>query len=299
MTKVAVVVNPSKFDDVAAERAALDKVCEEHGLNRPLWFETSEEDPGCGQTREALAAGADVVCAFGGDGTVRAVAEVLAGGDVPLGLLPGGTGNQLAHAMDLATDDASEAMTTVVTGRDRRIDVGALKADGGDEQVFLVMAGMGLDAETMDRTDERLKARVGWLAYILGALKAAAGNGFSARVSLEDGSEIHRRVRAVIVGNSGQLRGGLELMPDAELDDGVLDVAVVSPRGLVGWGAALLTLATAGRKGHRSLDRRQSASVRVRADKPTMAQLDGDPIGDHHELEVRVREGALLVRVPA
>lgn len=298
MTKVAVVVNPSKFDDVDKQRAVLNEVCERHGLDRPLWFETTEEDPGKGQTQEALTQGADVVCAFGGDGTVRAVGEALAGGEVPLGLLPGGTGNQLAHAMDLATDDAAEAMETVVTGRDRRIDVGVLRADGGDEQVFLVMAGMGLDAETMDQTDEKLKARVGWPAYILGGLRAAAGGGFSARVELADGQALKRRVRAVIVGNSGQLRGGLELMPDAELDDGLLDVAVVSPRGLLGWGQALLTLATGGRKGRKNLDRRQAEQVRVRAEKPTMAELDGDPIGDCRVLDLTIRAGALLVRVP-
>lgn len=299
MTKIAVVVNPSKFDDVAKQREILDAVCAEHGLDRPLWFETTEDDPGHGQTREALAQGADVVCAFGGDGTVRAVGEALAGGAVPLGLLPGGTGNQLAHALDLATDDAAEAMATVVTGTDRPIDVCVMKADGGEEQVFLVMAGMGLDAETMDNTDDRLKARVGWPAYILGALRAAAGRGFGVRISVEGGAELRRRrARAVIVGNSGQLRGGLQLMPDAVLDDGRLDVAVVSPRGLLGWAQTLLTVATAGRRGHRHLERVQGARVRVRADEPTMTELDGDVIGNHHEIEVSVRPGALLVRVP-
>ncbi|ACZ32229.1 diacylglycerol kinase catalytic region [Xylanimonas cellulosilytica DSM 15894] len=296
MTRVAVVVNPTKFDDVDAARRTITEVCARHGVDDPLWIETTEDDPGSGQTREALAQGADVVCAFGGDGTVRAVGEVLAGGDVPLGLLPGGTGNLLARALDLPVDDAAEAMDVVLGGREERIDVGVLRADGEDERVFLVMAGMGLDAEMMDRTDDRLKAAVGWVAYAVGGLRAVLEGGFGVHLQLAGGPVVRRRVRAVVVGNSGRLQGGLALMPEARLDDGLLDVAVVAPRGVVGWVRALATLVTAGR-GHRSLDRSQAPAVRMRADAPTQTQLDGDPVGAYRELEVRVRPGALRVKV--
>lgn len=298
MKRVAIIANPAKLEDLDAERRALDEVCASHGLDRPLWIETTEEDPGGGQTREALEQGADLVCAFGGDGTVRAVAEVLAGSDVPLGLLPGGTGNLLARALELTVDDAAEAMDVVLGGREVVIDVGVLRADGEEERVFLVMAGMGLDAEMMDRTDERLKAAVGWVAYVVGGLRAAGGGGFRARVQIAGGPVVRRRARAIVIGNSGSLQGGLELMPDAQLDDGLLDVAVVAPRGLIGWVQTLATVVTAGRRGHRHLERHQAPAVRVRADTPTAAQLDGDPIGDYRELEVRVRAGALRVRVP-
>jgi diacylglycerol kinase (ATP) len=297
VTRVAVVANPAKLDDPAKARAAIDDVCARHGVDAPLWFETTPEDPGGGQTRDALAQGADLVCALGGDGTVRAVGEVLAGGDVPLGLLPGGTGNLLARALELVPDDVVEAMEVALTGREIRLDVGTLQVDGGEEQVFLVMAGMGLDAEMMDRTDERLKAAVGWVAYVLGGVRAAAGGGFTARVQVAGGPVVRRSAQAVVVGNSGRLQGGLELMPEARLDDGLLDVAVVAPHGVLGWLRTIATVATAGRA-HRHLDRHQAPAVRVRAGRPTQAQLDGDPIGEHRELEARVRPAALRVRVP-
>lgn len=296
MTLVAIVANPAKQEVVDA-RPGLERVCKEHGLEPPLWFETTPDDPGSGQTREALEQGADLVCAFGGDGTVRAVAEVLAGGDVPLGLLPGGTGNLLARALSLTSDDPEAAMQVVLDGRDERIDVGALRFDGDDdEHVFLVMAGVGLDAETMVRTDERLKAVVGWPAYILGGMRAALGRGFTAHVQVQGGPPVRRTTRAVVIGNSGRLQGGVELMPDARLDDGLLDVAVVAPRGLVGWVRTLATVLTSG-PGHRHLDRHQGPAVRVRTERPTATQLDGDPVGAHRTIEARVRPGALTVRV--
>lgn len=296
MTRVAVIVNPSKFQDVDTERRALEEVCARHGLEAPLWIETTEEDPGGGQAREALDQGADLVCAFGGDGTVRAVGEVLAGSDVPLGLLPGGTGNLLARTLGLAVDDVQEALEVALGDHEVTIDVGVLRADGEEERVFLVMAGMGLDAQMMDNTDERLKAAVGWVAYIVGGVRSLVGGGFGARVKVDGGPVLRRRARAIVIGNSGQLQGGLELMPEAVLDDGLLDVAIVAPRGIAGWTQALFTLVTAG-PGHRHLDRHQAKTVRVRADKATTAQLDGDPIGDYRELEVTVRRHALRVRV--
>ena len=216
---------------------------------------------------------------------------------MPLGLLPGGTGNLLARALGLDVEDAAGAMEIVLGGREEQIDVGVLRADGGEEHVFLVMAGMGLDAEMMGRTDERLKAAVGWVAYLTGGLRALAEGGFGAWVQLAGGPAVRRYARSVVVGNSGRLVGGLDLMPDARLDDGLLDIAVVAPRGVRGWVHALVALAS-GRRGKRDLDRRQAPVVRVRAAEPTQAQLDGDPIGAFRELEVRVNPGALRVLVP-
>ncbi|MGN8244916.1 diacylglycerol/lipid kinase family protein [Cellulomonas soli] len=297
MNRAAIVANPSKLDDPAATRQVVERVCTRHGWSTPLWIDTTEEDPGGGQAREALAEGVDLVCALGGDGTVRAVAEVLAGGEVPLGLLPAGTGNLLARALELAPDDLEAAVELALTGRTARIDVGALRADGAsDEHVFLVMAGMGLDAETMSGTDERLKGVLGWPAYVLSGLRAAAGRGFTAHVQPEHGTTVRRHVRAVLIGNSGRLQGGIELLPEASLDDGLLDVAVVSPRGPFGWARTIATVLTRGR-GNRQLARLQGAAFRVVADRPTATQLDGDPIGVHRRLECRVRPGALLVRV--
>ena len=107
----AVVVNPSKADDPSEHRRTVTEALAAAGLAEPLWFETTEEDPGHGQCAQALADGADLVLACGGDGTVRACAAALAGRDVPLGLLPPGPGNLLAR--NLAIPPAPQAARPV------------------------------------------------------------------------------------------------------------------------------------------------------------------------------------------
>lgn len=296
----AIIVNPTKFEDVAVVRALFERVCAQLGWAEPLWLLTTQEDPGAGQAQQALDAGADVVLACGGDGTVRHVGHVLAHSGVALGLLPAGTGNLLARNLDLDLSNLEYAMRHALTGDDRRIDVGRVVVDAGSqEQTFLVMAGLGFDAAIMKGAPESLKARFGPVAYVVSGVRALRGR--RAKVSLGvDGEPAQlRRVRSVVVGNCGRLLGGLVLMPDAKVDDGRLDVVALAPRGVAGWGAVGLRLMTRRRSGHPRVERWTARTVTVESPSPQLAQLDGDPIGEVRVLQVRVDPGALQVRVPA
>ena len=93
----AVVANPTKIEPNTRQR--IEAVCTGLGWAEPLWLETTVEDPGTGQAKLAIEKGADVVLACGGDGTVRSVAEALAGTGVAMGLVPAGTGNLLARTV--------------------------------------------------------------------------------------------------------------------------------------------------------------------------------------------------------
>lgn len=298
MAQVAIVMNPTKFRDLTAVRRSVARACARHGWPDAVWYETTAADPGTGQARRALEDGATLVCSLGGDGTVRAVAEALAGDDVPLGLLPGGTGNLLARNLRLPLGNLDDALDVALAGADRLIDVGRVRFDEGPESVFLVMIGMGLDAQTVG-ADEGAKKRLGHLAYVLAGLRALAGPGF--RLVLEgDGTACRQRhARAVVVGNCGELTGGVALLPDAAVDDGALDVVVVSPRGIVGWSAVLFDILTRHHRGHPALQRFTGASFTARTAKPVEAEIDGDVTGPRSRLAVRIQPCALRVRVPA
>lgn len=296
----AVVINPTRFDDIPTLQAEITAVCTELGWAEPLWLETTAEDPGLGQAKAALAAGADVVLACGGDGTIRNVAQVLAGSGTALGLLPAGTGNLLARNLAVQLGDPVAAARAALSGENRPVDVGRVTIDGGtEEQVFLVMAGMGFDAAIMAGAQAAWKARVGPLAYFISGIRELKGPQLRIGLAMDEQPELRRRVRTVVVGNCGKLLAGLVLMPAARVDDGLLDVVAIAPKGIIGWVAVAARVMTRRRSGHPRVEHWQGGTVTITADGPQQAQLDGDPVGEAQVLRMRIDQGALLVRVPA
>lgn len=295
--RLAVIVNPGNFDDVDVPRAEIFEKCQEAGLEEPLWFESDKKDQGCGKAKEAIEQGATVVAALGGDGTVRGVASALLGSNVALGILPGGTGNLLARNLKIPVDDLAEALQIVIDGRDHHIDVGRVQFDHDDEELFLVMAGMGLDGETMAKANKTVKSALGWPAYVASGVAGMFHAGFGASLSTPDQPPVRQRAASVIVGNCGTLTGGIELMPDARLDDGKLDAVVVSPHGIFGWAAVLAAVVSRDRVGQRRLVRRVSHTITVTCHDPVEAQLDGDAVGRRSRIRARVEPKALKVRI--
>ena len=299
----AIIVNPTKFDNIAAVQAQVVKGCMAAGWDRPLWVETTAQDPGAGQARQAVEDGATLICPLGGDGTVRAVASALVGTETPLGLLPGGTGNLLARNLGLPVDNLDDALKVALTGQNKRVDVGRLTVDhsGEDENVeehiFLIMAGLGFDAAIMADAPERLKNTVGPLAYTFSAAKNLRGPQFKVSIKIDDDAEFSRRTRTVVIGNCGKLTGGLVLMPEAQVDDGWLDAVILSPAGVVGWVAVAGRLISKKRKGHKRVDHHRLKSAAIRSDRPQEVQIDGDTIGQARALSVTVDPLALVVRV--
>lgn len=325
---VAFVANPSK-PDVPALRAAVYKAASERYLPEPVWLETTVEDPGVGQAREAVAMGADIVIAVGGDGTVRAVAEALAGTGVPMGLMPLGTGNLLARNLDIPLNDPIAAMGVAIDGEDKPIDVGWLKvlryesqmdddiAEAADDMpadtdrprdhVFLVIAGLGFDAQMVADADEDLKAKVGWMAYFVAGARHLNGRRLRLRVRMDDKPAETVRVRSMLIGNCGKLPGGITLLPDAVIDDGELDIALIDTRGgIAGWAQLFGEVALQGIGARNDLpgkigriDHTRAKRVHLAAGVPEPVQVDGDIVGRATEVEARVDRKALVVRVPA
>lgn len=307
--KIVVVVNPTKVD-IAEARDVLEAAAADAGVEMPTLVETTEEDPGFGQTRRAVRDGAGLVCALGGDGTVRAVAQQLVGSGVPLGLLPGGTGNLLARNLGLPIDSLADAVAAALTGQDRTIDVGWLVVDPDDSQLtgslrtdvgnvhcFTVMAGAGFDAQIMADAPETVKDKLGWVAYVASGGKHLRDDPFTLDLEVDGRSTTAGQVRSIVVGNCGELTGGMVLLPDAQVDDALLDVATVSPDNLAQWiGLASRVLGRRG-DGPTSLQRDQGRDLTARLDPPQLCEVDGDVLTEAGLLRFVVQPSCLIVRV--
>ena len=314
----AVIYNPIKVN-LKNLKATVKLAESQAGWSKSMWFGTSVLDPGGEATNQALAEGADVVLAAGGDGTIRAVAQSLRGTGVPLAILPSGTGNLLARNMSLRLDNLAVSVDTAFSGQARAIDVGVVEAERADgsrsSHVFLVMAGLGLDAQMAANTNAMLKARVGWIAYIHAIARAARDNNHvKVRYSVDGGPQASATVNTVIVGNCGQLPGGIQLLPEAVIDDGIFDIVAFRPSGFVGWVQIYVKLvwenrvlrrSTVGRRiismsrEVRALRYLRGSNLTLRLEHPEEFELDGDSFGEAIALKAHVDPLALHVMVPA
>jgi YegS/Rv2252/BmrU family lipid kinase len=292
VSRAAVIVNPAKLGDVARFRGQVRAAMAERGWGEPMWLATTPDDPGEGQARTAVKDGADLVVACGGDGTVTACAAGLAGSRTPMAVVPAGTGNLLARNLGLPLD-VRGALEVALAGVNRELDVGV--ANG---RPFLVMAGLGLDAQMLGSTSEPLKKRLGWVAYVVAGLRHLRDRPMRVTLRADGGPPERRRASAVIAGNVGRLQGGLTLLPGAAPDDGLLDVVVLTATGWAGWLAVLAQVAL--RRGAGGpVTRGAFRELRIDADREYPWELDGELMGSTRQLAVAIRPERLLVRVPA
>lgn len=291
MSRAAVVLNPTKVEDEEAFRKSVREVMETHGWDEPLWLTTTPEDPGRGQARSAVAARVNLVLACGGDGTVTACAEGVTATGVPLAIIPMGTGNLLARNIGLPMG-LDEALAIALGSVQQAIDVGRVNGT-----LFVVMAGLGLDARMLDDTSDTLKKRIGWLAYAISAVRHLGDRPMRVTIGADGGRRRRLRATAVIVGNVGWLRGGLPLLPDARPDDGMLDAVVLVAGGLLGWLKVIAHIVLR-RPAPDGVYRVQFSKLQVTLAQQEPWELDGELMGSTRQLTVEAQPGALLLRLP-
>lgn len=288
--RVAVIVNPSagggRAERILAEATA---ALERRGMLARV-ERTSDLEHAAELARVAAAEG-EVAAALGGDGLVGTVAGALSGTEGVLGILPGGRGNDFARVLGIPSEPVA-AVEVLANGTERDLDLG--EADG---RPFCCIASCGFDSEANRIANEARVIR-GNLVYLYAALRALAGWRPATFTVEIDGERETFTGYNVAVANSKAYGGGMFVAPDAELDDGVLDVIALTKVGKLRF---LMSFPDVFRGRHTRRPEvlcRRGREVSISADRPFTVYADGDPIGEL-PLVVRARPAAVRAVVPA
>ena len=289
--RVAVIFNPvSGTLDPALRRKRLEQLAVDAGLTCELG-ETDVELGARPLAERAVADGIKRLIVSGGDGSVAEAADVVAGTDVVLGVVPGGTGNLLAVNLGLPNDPAA-AFKAATSGQVRSIDVG--RANG---RVFLLVAGIGADARMVRDADRDLKRRWGVLAYAIAVFKNLGRPLNRYRITV-DGETFTRRAQSVMVGNLGKITAGLELIPGADPTDGILEVTILRARSVWDLSQLLLRTLLGQRQSDNLTEIRRGRQITIETEQAQPAELDGNHLGSTRRLEITVEPAALKIATP-
>jgi YegS/Rv2252/BmrU family lipid kinase len=296
---VCLIVNPAAGGSKAGRLAPeVERVLREQGLTVRR-ADTRDLDHARSLACEAARAG-EIVVALSGDGMIGAIADALQ--TVPgasLGMIPGGRGNDLVRVLGIA-EDPLQACATIAHGVALEMDLGEVfdAKQGGSGHAFVGIASAGFDSDA-NRIANEAPAWLGGLVYPYGALRALlAWHPASFEIELDPPGERHAfSGYTVAVANSKAYGGGMMMAPDAQLDDGLLDVITVAPANKLRFLADLPKVFKGTHVRLPSVRVFRAREVEISADRPFTMYADGDPIGT---LPVRVRAvpGAISVLVP-
>ncbi len=242
--------------------------------------------------KAARARGPSIVFAWGGDGTINEIATELAFGDVPLGIVPAGSGNGLA--LELGVDaNPARAITHALSAERRAIDVGEL---GG--RLFVNIAGIGFDAHVASRFNGPGNVRRGFARYVSISGRALLTYK-AAQYTITTGGTRVKVGRGVVVtiANSPQFGNGARIAPGALVDDGLLDLVVVDERSRSRTVCGLPRLFNGTVERMRGCSIRRIREATIQSEQPMIFHVDGEPVQGGTELRVRVHPGALRIAV--
>lgn len=291
MPKVAVVLHKKKVPAKARAkvRAALDAA----GVTDPIWYEVPKSRKARKVAKKAVKEGAEVIIAWGGDGTVQRCVDAVAGKDVALAIIPAGTSNLLATALDIP-EAAEDALQVALTGGRRTMDTGSVNGEH-----FAVVAGAGLDALLVADADSELKGRIGRAAYVYSGIKNLAMAAFEVDVHV-DGERVFRGAcTTVLVANIREAVGGIELSEESRPDDGIVEIGLITAEGPL----QLIRTAARALVGNAEdspyVRTERGASVVIQFGEAVVYELDGGEREPTRMLKVKVHPKSLTVCVPA
>jgi YegS/Rv2252/BmrU family lipid kinase len=284
-----VLVNPSAGGGRALKRlplalAELGRLGAAHRVVETRGLEHAREQAG------VAAEAGENVAALGGDGLLREVACALCRTDSSMAILPGGRGNDLARVLGIPTDPTAAARIAV-EGKDRMIDMA--KVDGNP---YLGIASFGFDSDA-NRIANDAKVVRGNLVYVYAALRALISYKPARFTVSVDGERHEMDGHSVAIANSRAYGGGMFMAPDAELDDGALDVVMIERSSRLRLLRSLPKVFKGTHVDDPGVRVRRGALVEVAADRPFDIYADGDPVGSV-PATVTVDQRCLRVIVP-
>ncbi len=249
--------------------------------------------------REGVESRAELVIAWGGDGTVNGAASAVVGSGIPFAIVPGGSGNGLARDLSIPFDPAA-AFEIAASGQQRPIDAGDLHGS-----LFFNVAGIGFDARIAGRlaAPGARRGLIGYLIATVSELRAYQPGHYSIRNAFDvDGNAhmadiVEHPALFIALANSRQYGSGAQIAPSALLDDGMIEIVVVEPQSAmrIMWQVPAFFRGTL-REGP-GLLMRSAASMEVSSVEPIRFHVDGEPRVGPKSIALKTRRGALLVKV--
>ena len=290
MTVVAVVIHAGKTFGGGLEE--LRKVLAEAGHSKPLWYEVRKSREAPKAVRKAVKQGAKLVFVWGGDGMVQRCIDALHGSEVPIAILPAGTGNLLATSLGIPKDVA-EATEIGLHGEHRTLDLGVMNGER-----FAAMAGTGFDAIMVNDTDSDEKEKLGRVAYLRSSLKAMRAKSVRMRIRLDGEVWFRGKASCVLIGNIGTVTGGLEVFADASPSDGELDLGVVTAKNAWQWVRVFSEMAMGRSDESHLIEKGRGKRIDVKLKRKRIYELDGGARPRTRRLKVRIEAGSITICVP-
>ena len=290
---VTIIFNPvSGKTDPEQRKKIISDTLAEHGYTCQ-YLETTKQEGAKALAEKAAGDGIDLIAVSGGDGTVMEVLSALVGKDIPVAVLPAGTGNLLSVNLGIPMT-VPEAVHVALSGRPYALDL----AKTDEDRYFAILGGMGLDAAMIRDADRKAKDKFGVLAYFVAAVKNLPRRRSHVTLRLDGGEPISRRAKSVVIANMGKITGGLEAVPTASPDDGKLDVGVLKAETLGQW-LRLLGYAILGRtQDAPDFDVYQARHIVLETSFPEPIQFDGEDGGRARKVTVEIVPKAVRVMLP-
>jgi diacylglycerol kinase (ATP) len=290
MTSVAVIAHARKT--LGGGLTELRSTLADAGVEDPMWFEVpkSKFAPAC--VERALDDGADLLFIWGGDGMVQRCIDAVGTAPVTLAILPAGTGNLLAHNLGIPIDLAA-AVEVGLHGAHRTIVVGRVNGER-----FAVMAGTGLDALMIRDAGRTMKDRFGRAAYVWTGAKNLKMPPFRARIDVDGTPWFDGKAGCILVGNVGKVLGGVEVFDDVSPEDGLLELGVITAKGVTQWTRALVRTAVGSADKSKFVQTTKAKKIKVRLDRKMPYELDGGDEKPVDRLKIRIEPAAVTICVP-